>query len=147
MNLGSQTTQVQNTLVKLLLPIAVQLQNDVFHWAPPVFHLVAFAFSGLILFQAVSSPTSKRAYRFWVVSGVLLGAVALSLAFVTSVGAVEVSNVLVGNNTLSFGQGISVQTAGMLQSIRIGQAALVGSFYVFIAALFVNTKSMPGYSV
>jgi hypothetical protein len=142
-------THANKTLNSTLIPKAVHLQGDVFHWEPPALHLVSFVIGGLLLAVPLTNQSGKQFQKFILVSGLLLSASALALAFVTSIGAVEASNALVdgnlGKESQEFEQNVLVTRSNAVYYTQAAQVSFVGAFYFFIAFLFVGTKPGPGH--
>ena len=127
------------------LPLARHLQEDVFHWAPPVFHLVLFTISGMMLFVAVTNSSSKRPYKSMVLLAVLFSGFALALAFVATIGSLQALNGLVDGDeskkTQWLGGNIFVYRAGSLYYVQAIQVSLVAIFYTLMGIIFVGRSA------
>ncbi|EKG15402.1 hypothetical protein MPH_07453 [Macrophomina phaseolina MS6] len=124
------------------ISLARHLQNDVFPASPPTTHLVFLLVSGILLFALSINQSGKRAYKAALTLGVLIGAFALALIYLASVGALRSFNALVGGDS-SFdtqslsASGVTVHRATKLWYVQLGQVVLVSAFYIFMGLMFV----------
>lgn len=124
------------------LDLARHLQDDVFPASPPTTHVIFLLISGVLLFALSTNPSGKRGYKMMLVAGVLMGAFALALVYLASMGALRSLNALVDGDweierqSLG-GNGVTVQRAGRLWYVQLAQLVLVSAFYVFMGMMFV----------
>ncbi|KAI9794465.1 MAG: hypothetical protein M1833_000378 [Piccolia ochrophora] len=124
------------------LSSAKHLQADVFHWAPPVTHLILFTISGCMLAVASTNPTPKRSYKLMLVVAVLFSGFALACAFIATVGSVQVLNgLLIGDMSLKTAELIdgrlTMDRANWLHNWQAIQVSCVAVFYTCMGILFV----------
>ncbi|KAF4544309.1 uncharacterized protein LTHEOB_6427 [Lasiodiplodia theobromae] len=124
------------------LGLARHLQTDVFPASPPTTHVVFLLISGILLFALSTNQSSKRGYKMLLVAGVLMGAFALALGYLASMGALRALNALVDGDweveRKGVGaEGVTVQRAGRLWYMQLAQLVLVSAFYVFMGMMFV----------
>ncbi|KAK0638383.1 hypothetical protein DIS24_g9859 [Lasiodiplodia hormozganensis] len=135
------TAELKSSLNKTL-DLARHLQADVFPASPPTTHVVFLLISGILLFALSTNQSGKRGYKMMLVAGVLMGAFALALGYLASMGALRALNALVDGDWEveqkgMGGEGVTVQRAGRLWYVQLAQLVLVSAFYVFMGMMFV----------
>ncbi|KAF9641204.1 hypothetical protein BFW01_g563 [Lasiodiplodia theobromae] len=133
--------ELESSLNKTL-DLARHLQADVFPASPPTTHVVFLLISGILLFALSTNQSNKRGYKMMLVAGVLMGAFALALGYLASLGALRALNALVDGDweveQKGMGaEGVTVQRAGTLWYVQLAQLVLVSAFYVFMGMMFV----------
>lgn len=132
---------VQNAL-NAALPVAVQLQKNVFYWEPPVFQVIFFFVSSIILLVGLTASSPKRAYKATFMLGALLGSFAIGLALTTSIGYTETVNALLatggaGTEGTVAGATVSIRRGDLLNKLQAALSAVVAVFYVVLGISYV----------
>lgn len=143
-------TSPAGTFLSAILPVARNLQKDVFHWSLPVFHLVLFVIGGAMLFVASTKTIAKKSYTYMLVLAVLSTAFALALGFSMAIGSLQALRGLVdskgsGSQGWTLDGNISLHSADRLYYLQVAQASMTSLFSVFMGVMFIGASGRPKY--
>lgn len=145
-------------ILNTALPLARDLQTNVFFFPLPPIHLFFFGLSGIILLFGLGGKARSRAYKLGIVVAAVLGALATTTAFIMCIGSLQAMNALElligGDNTdastdanliadpvrIDIGNGIRLHGAHRLAHVQYALAAFTMLFYVLLGTMYAKRK-------
>ncbi|KAK3985338.1 hypothetical protein QBC44DRAFT_335308 [Cladorrhinum sp. PSN332] len=134
-----------NHTIPVMLPTAKYIQEDIFHAAVPISHLVLLSVSAFFLYGGLMVSSKRKVHTTALLIGAAMGAFSIGLVLVMAVGLHQAMNGVMGDadvDVLHKAEGVYLYRAGSLRWVFWAGVSMTAIFYGLVGWMYVKRSAV-----